>query len=150
MANRLLHLGRDDHDFLVITSLAKDVQHARVVLRGEIAHLGALDFNTTQANATHQGDDGDVPCANDGGCVNGVDEGLDLARGEIATLGGVVDLGGLDALGDVLIHAKFVIKELEEETNGDQGQFGGGGRIVLLEVILEGEDVFACGACDVV
>ena len=43
-----------------------------------------------------------------------------------------------------------VIKELEEETNGDQGQFGGGGRIVRLEVILEGEDVFACGACDVV
>ena len=46
-----------------------------------------------------------------------------MARGEIATLGGVVDLGGLDALGDVLIHAKLVIKELEEETNGDQGQF---------------------------
>ena len=73
-----------------------------------------------------------------------------MARGEISTLGGVVDFGRLDALGDVLIHANLVIKELEEETNGDQGQFGGGGRIVLLEVILEGEDVFACGACDVV
>ena len=66
MANRLLHLRRDDHDFLVISRLAKNIQHARIVLGGEIAHLGALDFNTTQANATHERDDGDVPRARDG------------------------------------------------------------------------------------
>ena len=73
-----------------------------------------------------------------------------MARGEISTLGGVVDFGRLDALGDVLIHAKLVVKELEEETNGDQGQFGGGGRIVVLEIFLERKKVFACGASDVV
>ena len=66
MANGLLNLGRDDHDFLVISRLAKNIQHARIVLGGEIAHLGALDFNTTQANATHERDDGDVPRARDG------------------------------------------------------------------------------------